>query len=77
LILKQENNQIALPKAKWEKESTSKRASTNNLLNLFRGYCWFEQMGKSFSDFMIIQHILTNHKEAVNSGFNALFCSRN
>lgn len=77
LILKQENNQIALPKAKWEKESTHKKASTNNLLNLFRGYYWFEQMGKSFSDFVINQHILTKQKNAVNSGFNALFYSRN
>jgi hypothetical protein len=77
LILKHRNDQIALPKAKWEKKSTTKRASTNNLLNLFRGYYWFEQMGKSFSDFVINQHNLTNTKKATNNAFNAFFYSRN
>lgn len=76
-ILKQKNNHIALPKAKWEKESTNKRASTNNLLNQFRGLYWFEQMGKSFSDFVINQHNLTKQQKANNMGFNAFFYSRN
>lgn len=76
-ILKQQNKHIALPKAKWEKQSTDKRASTNNLLNLFRGYYWFEQMGKSFSDFVTNQHNLTKQEKAINNGFEALFYSRN
>jgi hypothetical protein len=76
-ILKKENLQIALPKAKWDKKSTGNRASTNNLLNLFRGYYWFEQRGKSFSDFVINQHYLTKQEKLINSGFNALFYSRN
>lgn len=76
-ILRQQNNHIALPKAKWEKESTNKRPSTNNLLNLFRGYHWFEQMGKSFSDFVINQHHLTKQENATNNCFNAFFYTRN
>jgi hypothetical protein len=76
-ILKKENLQIALPKAKWDKKATGKRASTNCLLNLFRGYYWFEQKGKSFSDFLIKQHHLTKQEKAMNYGFEASFYGRN
>lgn len=76
-MLKKQENNIALPKAKWEKESSNKRASTNNLLNLFRGYYWCGQINKSFSDFVINQHKLTKQEKVVNAPFNAYFYIRN
>jgi hypothetical protein len=76
-LLRIETQNESLPKTKWEKKSIDKRASTNNLLNMFRGCYWFEQMGKSFSDFVINQHNLTKQKKAVNSGFEAMFYTRN
>ena len=77
LVLKQHNQQIALPKAKWEKESESKRASTNNLLNLFRGYYWFNQTGKSFSDFVDKQKLAQTNKKVKNTPLETAFYARN
>ena len=57
---------ISLPKAKWEKSEPNQRSSTNNLLNIFRGYFWHEKPGGSFSDFVENQ----NHIKSVNNGVN-------
>ena len=77
IVLKQQNQQIALPKAKWEKDSESKRASTNNLLNLFKGYYWFNQAGKSFSHFVDKQKKAVTNKKAENTAFESAFYARN
>ncbi len=53
-------NKISLPKAKWEKRNENNRPSTNNILNIFRGYYWYEQLGKSFSDFVVKQRQIVN-----------------
>jgi len=55
-ILTKKNANPTLPKAKWEEVKPDQRASTNNLLNLFRGHYWYGKLGKSFSDFVTKQH---------------------
>ena len=67
---------IALPKAKWEKRNQGKRASTNNLLNIFRGYYWLEKTGKSFKDFVKNQHMLSNSFNPIISVLNPIFYQR-
>lgn len=75
IISKKQINQT-LPKAKWEKAKSNQRASTNNILNIFRGNYWYENTGKSFSDFMENQHQIKSANYATNSRFNAAFYIR-
>jgi len=72
---KEENN-ISLPKAKWEKRNENKRPSTNNILNLFRGYYWYEQLGKSFSDFVVKQRQIVNSLNPIIEAINPVFYQR-
>jgi DDE superfamily endonuclease len=65
-----------LPKAKWEKGGNHKRQSTNNVLNLFRGYLWYEKMGKSFSDFIHKKEGLTSTNNTINDALTPAFYIR-
>jgi DDE superfamily endonuclease len=65
-----------LPKAKWEKQEKQKRQSTNNMLNLFKGYYWYEQMGKSFSDFIKKQRDIGSRLNPIIDMINPLFYAR-
>jgi hypothetical protein len=67
---------IKLPKAKWEKDEEGKRSSTNNVLNIFRGYYWYEKMGKSFSDFVENQHLVKSANNPITLSSNAVFYIR-
>ncbi len=75
-ITARNTSKVILPKAKWERTKTNLRASTNNILNLFRGYYWYENTGKSFSDFMTNQHNIKNGNYATNLRQNAAFYIR-
>lgn len=65
-----------LPKAKWEKNTTSARPSTNNILNNFRGCYIFEQLGKSFSDFVVKQRRIVNAINPIIDAINPIFYIR-
>lgn len=67
---------IALPKAKWEMKNGEKRLSTNKILNLFRGYYWFDKMGKSFSDFIAKQQMIGNGYNPITDTMNPIFYIR-
>lgn len=67
---------LSLPKAKWEKQNVSSRNSTNNLLNLFKGYYWYEKMGKSFYDFVINQHKNTKAVNHITDAISPVFYMR-
>ena len=75
-ITTKNNTNITLPKAKWEKKVPNQRASTNNILNLFRGHIWFDKIGKSFSDFVNNQHIIQSTNNSFNLCSNAVFYVR-
>jgi hypothetical protein len=75
-ILSKNNLNIALPKAKWEKPIEVKRQSTNNLLNLFRGNIWYENVRESFSDFVKNQHIVAKAEKVCNSYQDAVYYTR-
>ena len=75
-ILQKRKLNVSLPKAKWEKTQPQKRPSTNNLLNLFRGYYWYESTGKSFSDFVQNQQKLRSALNVFFEPFNADFYMR-
>jgi hypothetical protein len=76
-MLSKNNQNVALPKAKWEKPTQVQRASTNNLLNLFRGNMWYENAKESFSDFVKNQHKLAKAKKVRNSYQDAVYYNRN
>jgi hypothetical protein len=67
---------ITLPKARWEKPEPNQRASTNNMLNLFRGYYWSEKSGKSFSDFVKNQHQIKSANNGTGVSSDAIFYIR-
>ncbi len=67
---------LSLPKAKWEKQNDSSRNSTNNLLNLFKGYYWHEKMGKSFYDFVVDQHKKTKSINHISNVISPVFYMR-
>ena len=75
-IISKKHISLDLPKAKWEKPSTNRRASTNNILNIFRGNYWYENTGKSFSDFVENQHQIKTANSANNLRENAVFYIR-
>jgi len=75
-ILTKKNANLALPKAKWEDAAPNQRPSTNNLLNLFRGYYWYGKLGKSFSDFVANQHQTQKANNAIGECFSAVFYMR-
>lgn len=75
-IATKQNINIALPKAKWEKRNEGKRASTNNMLNIFRGYYWLEKTGNSFYDFVTNQHKVSNSFNPIISAINPIFYQR-
>jgi hypothetical protein len=66
----------ALPKAKWEQNNKQLRASTNNILNNFKGCYVFEKPGKSFSDFIAKQRLITNTINPIIDAVNPLFYIR-
>lgn len=67
---------VPLPKAKWEIKNGEKRLSTNKILNLFRGYFWYEKMGKSFSDFVSKQKMMVNGSNPITDNLNPIFYIR-
>lgn len=69
IILNRSTTTAVLPRAKWEQKNTHLRPSTNNILNNFRGCYVFEKMGKSFSDFVAKQRLITN---AINPMIDAV-----
>ena len=75
-ILTKKKETLALPKAKWEDAATNRRPSTNNLLNLFRGYYWYGKLGKSFSDFVTNQHQTQKAHNPIAECFSAVFYMR-
>jgi hypothetical protein len=75
-ITAKNKSRLILPKAKWEKAKANQRTSTNNILNLFRGYYWNENTRKSFSDFVTNQHNIKNGYYATNLSQNAAFYIR-
>ena len=75
-ILTKKNANLALPKAKWEDAVPDQRPSTNNLLNLFRGYYWYGKLGKSFSDFVANQHQTQKAHNPIGECFSAVFYMR-
>ena len=70
------SNNVVLPKAKWEKRNENKRPSTNNILNLFKGYFWYEKSNKSFSDFVIKQKQIANTLNPIIDPINQAFYQR-
>jgi hypothetical protein len=75
-ILNRSYTATALPKAKWEQKNTHLRPSTNNILNNFRGCYVFEKLGKSFSDFVANQKLITNAINPIIDAVNPLFYIR-
>jgi hypothetical protein len=75
-ILTKVSNAPALPRAKWELKNTQLRASTNNILNNFRGCYVFEKLGKSFSDFVVKQRQIINAINPMIDAINPLFYIR-
>lgn len=75
ILTKNKANQ-ALPKAKWEVVKPDQRASTNNLLNLFRGHYWYGKLGKSFSDFVTKQHQTQQSSNPIVDCLSAVFYMR-
>ena len=75
-ILTRINTATVLPKAKWEQKNTHLRPSTNNILNNFRGCYVFEKLGKSFSDFVAKQRLITNAINPIIDAVNPLFYIR-
>lgn len=75
-IAQRTKTDISLPKAKWEKQRTGARNSTNNLLNLFKGYYWYEKMGKSFYDFGVNQHKNTKSINHITDAISPVFYMR-
>ncbi|MDP2414646.1 transposase [Daejeonella sp.] len=75
-ILTKQNANLALPKAKWEERKPNQRASTNNLLNLFRGHYWYGKLGKSFSGFVTNQHQTQNAHNPLAECMSAVFYMR-
>lgn len=75
-VLKKNNMKVNLPKAKWEKTNANQRSSTNNILNIFRGYFWHENTAKSFSDFVENQHEIKSGNKTQNSYSSAAFYVR-
>jgi hypothetical protein len=71
-----DNTNISLPKAKWEKSNSIQRNSTNNLLNLFKGYYWYEKLGKSFYDFIINEHKNTKSVKHLTDVISPVFYAR-
>lgn len=69
-------DQQYLPKARWEKRNETKRQSTNNLRNLFRGYYWNENDPKSFSHFVTNQQKIEKSKNPIVSPMFAIFYQR-
>lgn len=67
---------IALPRAKWEQQKKEIRASTNNILNNFRGCYVFEKLGKSFSDFVVKQRQIINAINPIIDAINPVFYIR-
>jgi hypothetical protein len=65
-----------LPKAKWEKRNETRRQSTNNLKNLFRGYFWNEKDSKSFSHFVSNQQEIAKSKNPTVSPIYSMFYQR-
>lgn len=76
-IYDKSNLKIALPKAKWEKQQTDTRLSTNNLLNTFRGYYWYQFENKSFCDFIQKQRELAKQINVSVSPLFSVFYQRN
>ena len=70
------NPDSALPRAKWEKQNTRLRTSTNNILNNFRGCYVFEKLGKSFSDFVVKQRQIINAINPIIEALNPVFYIR-
>lgn len=75
-ILTKLNIATELPKAKWERKNIHLRPSTNNILNNFRGCYVFEKLGKSFSDFVAKQRLITNAINPLIDAVNPLFYIR-
>ena len=67
---------IGLPRAKWEQSKKNLRASTNNILNNFRGCYVFEKLGKSFSDFVVKQRQIINAINPLIDAINPVFYIR-
>jgi hypothetical protein len=65
-----------LPRAKWEQQNARLRASTNNILNNFRGCYIFEKLGKSFSDFVVKQRQIINAINPIIDALNPVFYIR-
>jgi hypothetical protein len=65
-----------LPRAKWEQQNATNRASTNNILNNFRGCYVFEKLGRSFSDFVLKQRQIVNAINPIVHSMNPLFYVR-
>jgi DDE superfamily endonuclease len=72
----QEEENVYLPKAKWEQKNEARRQSTNNLKNQFRGYYWNEKDHKSFSDFITKQHETAKSQKPTVSPIFSMFYQR-
>jgi len=70
------NNNISLPKAKWERKNENKRPSTNNILNLFIGYYWYGHLGYSFCHFIVNQRQIRNSLNPIIKATNPVFYQR-
>ena len=75
-VLSKINPDSKLPRAKWEQQNPTLRASTNNILNNFRGCFVFEKLGKSFSDFVVKQRQIINTINPMIHSINPLFYIR-
>jgi hypothetical protein len=72
-----QNTSAQLPRAKWYKQKTTDRASTNDIMNSFRSQTWANHAHIDFSHFVNLQRHAQRHRNTLNPALTALFYVRN